>query len=82
MGSVAAAAPAAPRTAQGPVIPPEMQDTWKKAQELLAKLDAPQRAALDAAMQSYTAALARRDAKGSADQADALMDTLFEVMPV
>jgi molecular chaperone DnaK len=82
VGSVAAAAPAAPRTAQGPVIPPEMQDTWKKAQELLAKLDAPQRAALDAAMQSYTAALARRDAKGSADQADALMDTLFEVMPV
>lgn len=71
-----------PQAGRGLAIPADMQDTWRKAQELLPRLDATARLPLERALKAYSDALAGGDAKAAAVRADALMDTLFEVLPV
>ncbi len=79
----APAPPAGPAAAaSGPRIPAAMQETWKKAQELLGQIQDPDRAKLDAAMKNYVAALQKGDAKAAEDRANVLMDVLFDVMPI
>jgi molecular chaperone DnaK (HSP70) len=66
----------------GPAVPPGMQETWKKAQELLATLPAADRARLEGALAEYSAALEAGDPKRAEEKANDLMDVLFDVMPI
>ena len=68
--------------ASGPVVPPGMQETWRKAQELLATLPAADRARLEGALSEYSGALAAGDPKRAEEKANDLMDVLFDVMPI
>ncbi len=66
----------------GPAVPPGMQETWKKAQELLGTLPPGDRERLEGAMKDYIEALGSGDAKRADDAANGLMDVLFDVMPI
>lgn len=66
----------------GLAVPPGMQETWRKAQELVGTLSAAERARLETAMKTYAGALAAGDARRTEDAANGLMDVLFDVMPI
>lgn len=71
----------APATA-GAEIPEDMNDVWEQAQGLLHRLAPAPRAALETSMKNYVAALRQGNKKEIGERAAALMDTLFDVLPV